>query len=73
VAQVAQLGFLSVPFAVQFGIWISLGLMRFVGPLLAPKLVAPIIAAIFLLKALLARTCLDQLPVSLEVSGASLC
>jgi hypothetical protein len=67
VSEIAQLRFLPVSFAIQFGIRVCLGLVRVVGPLLSSELAAFIVVAVFLLKALLARPGLDQRTVHREV------
>jgi hypothetical protein len=73
VAQIAEFGFLTIPFAVQPSFGIRLGFMRFVAAPFAAELVRlivsdrPFVSAVLLLKALLACPSLDQRAVHTEV------
>ncbi len=66
-AQIPQPGFLAIPFPVKLGVGIGLRLVRVVGALVAAKLGAVSLAAVLLLKTLLAGPRFDQRAVHREV------
>src|SRR5262249_40504639 len=67
VAEITELGFLPMPFAVETGIRVRLRFMHIVAPPFPAELTWIVIAAIFLLEALLAGPSLDQRAVHGEM------